>query len=154
MKIIPMMVVVFAASTWLHAAEPEGFALWKGSVLSHYAGQLAGKVDDQKFAWQPLGTYDNHSLGIAHREGDGTAELHETQVDIWIVESGEATLVLGGTIVDPKTVKPHEVRGPAIKGGATMQLSPGDIVHIPANVPHQLKIAKTFTYRVIKVDTK
>ena len=102
------------------------------------------------------GTYQNHLLGVSHREGDGSAELHETQVDIWIVESGEATLVLGGTIVEPKTVKPHEVRGSSIEGGATKQLTPGDIVHIPANVPHQLKIAagKTFTYTVIKVDSK
>jgi archaellum component FlaG (FlaF/FlaG flagellin family) len=72
--------------------------------------------------------------------------LHETQVDIWIVESGQATLVLGGTIVEPKTVKLHEVRGPSIQGGI-QQLVPGDIVHIPVNV-------KTFTYLVIKVDSE
>jgi uncharacterized RmlC-like cupin family protein len=37
-----------------------------------------------------------------------------------------------------------------------MQLTPGDIVHIPVKVPHQLKIAprKTFTYTVAKVDAK
>jgi mannose-6-phosphate isomerase-like protein (cupin superfamily) len=72
-----------------------------------------------------------------------------------IVESGEATLVVGGTMVEPKTVKPHEVRGSSIAGGAIKQLTPGDVVHIPAKVPHQLKIAtgKTFTYLVIKVDS-
>ena len=52
------------------------------------------------------------------------------------------------------TVKPHEVRGAAIKGGATVQLSPGEIVHLPAHVPHPWKVAKTFTYTVIKVDVK
>ena len=55
----------------------------------------------------------------------------------------------------PKTIKPHEVRGTSIEGGETKQLVPGDVVHIPAKVPHQLKIAngKTFTYLVIKVDS-
>jgi mannose-6-phosphate isomerase-like protein (cupin superfamily) len=77
-------------------------------------------------------------------------------VDIFFVEAGEATLVLGGKIVEPKTVKPHEIRGTSIEGGTTMQLTPGDIVHIPVKVPHQLKIAprKTFTYTVVKVDAK
>jgi mannose-6-phosphate isomerase-like protein (cupin superfamily) len=111
-------------------------------------------MDDQKFAWQPLGTYDNHLIGISHREGDGSAEIHETQIDIFIVDSGEATLILGGTMVDPKTVKPHEIRGKSIEGGTSHQLTAGDIIHIPANVPHQLKIPKSFTYTVIKVDSK
>ncbi len=95
-------------------------------------------------------------IGISHREGDGSAEMHEAQVDIWIVESGEATLVLGGKIVEPKTVKPHEIRGTSIDGGTISQLTAGDIVHIPVKIPHQLKIAagKTFTYTVIKVDSK
>ena len=63
-------------------------------------------------------------MGISHREGDGSAELHETQVDILIVESGEATLVVGGTMVAPKTIKPHEVRGTSIEGGEIKQLVP------------------------------
>lgn len=113
-------------------------------------------MDDQKFSWQGLGTYDNHLIGISHREGDGSAELHETQTDIMIVEAGSATLILGGTMVAPKTVKPHEVRGTSIEGGQKRELGPGDVVHIPSNIPHQLKIANgtKFTYLVIKVDNK
>lgn len=59
-------------------------------------------------------------------------------------------------MVAPKTVKPHEVRGTSIEGGEEKQLGPGDIIHIPANIPHQLKIAAgtKFNYLVIKVDTK
>lgn len=149
--------VLFAILTFANlsrAGDPEGFSVWKGAVVQNADKELAGKIDDQKFAWQPLGTYDNHLIGISHREGDGSAEVHETQVDIWIVNSGEATLVLGGTVVDPKTVKPHEIRGKSIEGGTTQQLAAGDIVHIPVNVPHQLKISKRFTYTVIKVDSR
>jgi mannose-6-phosphate isomerase-like protein (cupin superfamily) len=156
MRIASVFVVLLLCVTVLHAGDPEGFGLWKSAAIQTTGKELAGKIDDQKFAWQPLGNYDNHLIGISHREGDGSAELHQTQVDIWIVEAGEATLVLGGTIVEPKTVKPHEIRGTSIEGGTTSQLTPGDIVHIPVNVPHQLKIAagKTFTYTVIKVDSK
>ena len=148
-------VVLMASVTCLDAADPNGFALWKGTVVRNSGKELAGKIDDQKFAFQPLATYQNHLLGISYREGSGSAELHENQTDILIVENGEATLVVGGTMVEPKTIKPHEVRGSSIQGGEIKQLVLGDIVHIPANVPHQLKIAagKKFTYLVIKVDT-
>jgi mannose-6-phosphate isomerase-like protein (cupin superfamily) len=95
------------------------------------------------------------TIGISHREGDGSAELHETQTDILIVDTGTATLIVGGTMVSPKTVKPHEVRGPSIDGGVTKEIGPGDIIHIPANMPHQMKIKSgtKFTYTVIKVDS-
>jgi len=151
-----LLLALFVSATALARTDPEGFAVWKGTVIKNSREELSHKIDDQKFAWQGLGTYDNHLIGISHREGDGSAELHETQTDIMIVDSGTATLIVGGTMVAPKTVKPHEVRGTSIEGGEKRELSPGDIVHIPANIPHQLKIAggTKFTYLVIKVDNK
>jgi len=155
MKMLCLVAILLASSTRLCAADPEGFALWKADAVKNSGKELSKKIDDQKFAWLALGTYQNHLMGVSHREGDGSAELHETQVDILIVESGEATLVVGGTMVAPKTVKPHEVRGTSIEGGESKQLTPGDVVHIPAKIPHQLKIAsgKEFTYLVVKVDS-
>lgn len=154
MKTVLMILVLLGGVTLLRAADPEGFGLWKRDAIQKTGEDLSGKTDEQKFAFKEFGNYGNHMIGLSHREGDGSAEMHETQVDIWIVESGEATLVLGGTILEPKTVKPHEVRGRSIEGGSTSQLGPGDIVHIPAKVPHQLKIGKSFTYTVIKVDSQ
>ncbi|HEX3106425.1 MAG TPA: hypothetical protein VHQ22_18430 [Terriglobales bacterium] len=154
MKKLFVLFGILAFVNLSHAAGPEGFQVWKGATGRKADKELAGKMDEQKFAWQPLGTYDNHLIGISHREADGSAEVHETQADIFIVDSGEATLIIGGTVVDPKTVKPHEIRGKSIEGGTGQQLTAGDIVHIPANVPHQLKISKSFTYTVIKVDLK
>lgn len=156
MKSLLFCAVLLVQSGFLHAADPEGFAIWKGDAAKNAGKELSSKIDDQKFAFRPLGTYDNHLVGIAYREANGTAELHETQNDILVVESGEATLTVGGTMVEPKTVKPNEVRGTAIEGGSTTKVTAGDIMHIPAKVPHQLKIAagQNFTYLVIKVDTK
>ena len=55
--------------------------------------------------------------------------------------------------VDGKTTAPGETRGPAIKGGTEVKLGPGDILHIPAKVPHQMKLdpGKQVTYFVTKV---
>ena len=156
MKIRAWLVVVLVSAVSVSAADPSGFGLWKASMVKQSSEELSHKIDDQKFAWQGLGTYDNHLIGISHREGDGSAEVHETQTDIMIVDEGKAMLVVGGTMVAPKTIKPHELRGTSIEGGETKQIGPGDIIHIPANIPHQLKIAagSKLTYLVIKVDIK
>ena len=156
MKTRLLLIALVVSATSLRASDPAGFGLWKASVVRQSEQELSTKIDEQKFSWQGLGTYDNHLIGISHREGDGSAELHQTQTDIMIVETGNATLIVGGTMVAPKTVKPHEVRGTSIEGGQERELGPGDIVHIPSNIPHQLKIPNgaKFTYLVVKVDDK
>jgi mannose-6-phosphate isomerase-like protein (cupin superfamily) len=156
MKRLPALTLVAMLSSMLHATDPAGFALWKGDDVAKSSQELPSKMDAQKFAWLSLANYDNHLIGISHREGNGSAELHQTQTDILLVQEGTATLVVGGTVINPKTVQLHEVRGTSIQGGETKRLSVGDIIHIPANVPHQLKISAgtKFTYLVIKVDSK
>ena len=61
---------------------------------------------------------------------------------------------MGRQIVDPKTETPGEVRGPSIKDGVKKNLSAGDIVHIPAGMPHQFFVepGKQITYFVVKVN--
>src|SRR5581483_1687900 len=104
MKKVAVLVVILVSSIWLCAADPSGFAIWKGTTIEKSGKDLGGKIDDQKFAWESLATYDNHLIGIAHREGDGSAEIHETQADIFIVQEGTAALIVGGKMVDAKTI--------------------------------------------------
>ncbi len=149
------LALVMTAAVPLMAAEPTGVAVWSASELKAYGRTLAPKMNEHKFASERLATFGNHYTMVAHRERDGEAELHETQADFFVVESGAATLVVGGQVVDPKTTAPGEVRGPSIKGGERKALAAGDIVHIPARVPHQLLVpaGKEFTYFVVKVET-
>jgi len=146
-------VFVFAACA-SPAGAPGGFEIWPGAQMRGFAKTLAPKINAQKVATQQLGKWGNHLLMVAHREGPGEAELHEKQVDIFMVQSGEARLKVGGTVVNPKTTAPGEIRGPSINGGEEKKLAAGDVVHIPANIPHQLLLdaGKQFTYAVVKVD--
>jgi mannose-6-phosphate isomerase-like protein (cupin superfamily) len=144
----------FLAIAPLTAAGPDGFAQWTSAQLKGYEKKLAPKINEKKIASESLGRFGNHSFMVAHREGDGEAELHETQADVFFVQSGAATLVVGGTVVDPKTTAPGEIRGPSIKDGEEKKLGAGDMVHIPAKMPHQLLVArgKQVTYAVVKID--
>ena len=140
----------------LLAADPAGFVLWRASELKALDQKLAAKMDPKsKSASEPLAKLSNHSFSLARRSGSGEAELHENQADIFVVEAGEASLVVGGQVVSPRTTAPGEVRGASIQGGSEKKLGAGDIVHIPAKTPHQvlIKPGKEFTYFVVKVDT-
>ena len=151
-----LFLLTVAATAVLSAADPAGFDQWKGSELKSFEKKLAPKIDQHKIASQPLAKYGNHSLTIIHREGSGEAELHETQADLFVVQSGEATLVVGGSVVEPRNTAPNEVRGPSIKDGERKRLGPGDIVHIPPKTPHQLMVdsGKQITYVVAKVNAE
>jgi quercetin dioxygenase-like cupin family protein len=56
-------------------------------------------------------------------------------------------------VVDAKTTAPGEIKGSSVQGGSPEQLKEGDVVHIPAGVPHQLLLPDggSFVYFVIKV---
>jgi mannose-6-phosphate isomerase-like protein (cupin superfamily) len=135
------------------AADVPGYTYWSSAALKAYGKKLAPKMDAKKSASESLAKWDNHWTMIAHREGDGEAEVHEKVVDFFIPQEGEATLVVGGAVVEPRNTGPGEVRGKSIQGGATQKIKPGDIIHIPKNTPHQVLMggAKQFTYFVIKV---
>lgn len=138
------------------AADPAGFALWKSAELKGYQQKLAPKIDAHKIAIERLGTFGNHSASISHREASGEAELHERQADFFIVQTGQATLVVGGKVVNGKTTGPGEIRGASISGGSRHPIGPGDLIHIPANIPHQvlLEPGQQLTYVFLKVDEK
>ncbi|HVT95726.1 MAG TPA: hypothetical protein VHD76_22975 [Bryobacteraceae bacterium] len=138
------------------AAGPEGVQLWKHSQLDSYEKTLHPKIDAHKIAVEPVANWGNHRMMIAHREGDGQAEMHERQADILIGQSGQATLVTGGSMPHSKNTEPGEFRSAAISGGSSRAFGPGDIVHIPAHTPHQLlvKPGTQFTYVAFKIDVK
>jgi mannose-6-phosphate isomerase-like protein (cupin superfamily) len=134
---------------------PAGFEHWTAADLQIVKKSLAAKAADDSHhaASRPLSEFPNELFMLAHREADGQPELHETQADVFIVESGSAALIVGGTLVNAETTAPHEKRNGTIQGGARQKLSAGDIVRIPANMPHQLLLdgAQEFTYLVIKI---
>ena len=135
------------------AGDPQGYSLWKSAELKGYAKTLAPKMSAQKVATQNLTANGNYSFMVAHREGSGEAEFHATQADIFFVQSGEATITIGGDLVDAKTTAPNEMRAATIKGGSDKKLAAGDVMTIPAKVAHQMKLSpgKEITYFVVKV---
>ncbi len=152
-----ILLLLLSAPMMLLAAQqtaPEGFEHWSKASLESLSSVLAKKAasDPHHFAVKQLADFPNDSFLLVRREADGAPEWHENQIDVFFVQSGSATLLVGGKYLNGETVAPHEKRNGTIEGGARIKLSPGDVVRIPARTPHQLLLegSHEFTYFVVK----
>ena len=99
----------------------------------------------------PLLEVDGYKIHASRREGPGLAEVHDWETDVVYVLEGSATVVTGGTVVDGKVTESGQVRGATIQGGETRRIGKGDVMVIPAGVPHWFKeVSGPLTYFVVK----
>jgi glc operon protein GlcG len=94
----------------------------------------------------------NYMVHASHREQDGMAEIHTLDTDLVYVLDGSAILVTGGSAPDAKVIEPNELRGTAITGGESRRVVKGDVIVIPAGVPHMFTdVQGPLNYYVVKV---
>jgi len=98
------------------------------------------------------GSDRHYMVHTSRRDKPGLAEIHALDTDIIYVLQGSATIVTGGTAVDPKQTEPNEIRGSRIEGGITRELAKGQVIIVPNNTPHWFKeVNGEFLYYTIKV---
>lgn len=124
---------------------------------------------------QPLRTVDggtaNVGIFIVHRPQEpdqGCTIEHDTLVNdrttsIFLVLDGAGTLVTGGKLTNPTPLSSDDPdlklvgsgsRGKGIQNGQSRRINKGDVVVIPAGVPHGFSaIEKSITYEVVRVDS-
>jgi hypothetical protein len=88
-------------------------------------------------------------------------QLQRISAVIQVLE-GAGTFVTGGTLIDPQRMPPDDPdvdeigagnRGKRILGGQSRRISAGDVVIVPAGVPHGFSEIETpITYLVIRID--
>lgn len=98
-----------------------------------------------------LADYGSHAIRISERTVSGGAEIHAHFDDVMMVLEGSATLITGGTVVDPHTNDAGETSGKKVENGKSQTISAGDIVHVPAGVPHQIIIPPGMLYKAIVI---
>jgi mannose-6-phosphate isomerase-like protein (cupin superfamily) len=117
---------------------------------------LADSLSSGALRSMPLGHFENLTNAITTRDTSGTTEIHDQQTDIFVAQKGSARLRYGGTATGQREATPGEWRGGTTTGGTERELKPGDIVVIPAGVPHQLLIkpGERFAYLAFKVNAR
>jgi quercetin dioxygenase-like cupin family protein len=134
--------LIFAAALLLPAALVSAADDSKVTFVNHEQAAKGGM----------LATAPTYSVMVLHRDKAGMAEVHEKETDTFYVLDGAATIVTGGTMVGGSATAPGQQRGSSIEGGTAHQLSKGDVIVIPAGVPHWFEeVPNSIDYYVVKV---
>ncbi len=127
-----------------------------------------GETIDQQIKVVDIDGEVNVGVGILQRKGNRTEGdvvntiVHHLVTEIYYVLSGSGTLVTGGNIsgdveFPANNISVRELIGPSgsrtVTNGQTKTISAGDMVIIPAGVPHGFRnIQDQITYISVRVD--
>lgn len=85
------------------------------------------------------------------RVKNGNIEIHVKETDIFYVVGGSATLLVGGTAVEPRETRANQMTAKDIENPEIHELKKGDVIVIPAGTPHWFKqVNGTIDYLVVK----
>jgi len=126
-------------------------------------------VSDQQLKVVSIDGEFNVGIAVIHRAKTtgrtaGGALDHHQVTEVYHIVEGNATLVTGGTMENPKEAPADSdlvkvLTGPsssgsAIKDGVSRRVGPGDVIIIPANTPHGFSeiTSDRIVYLVVRVD--
>ncbi len=94
----------------------------------------------------------NYKVMTAQRTEAGSVEVHTKYADVFYIVEGGATIITGGKVIGQTMTNSDEPRGTSIEGGDPHEVGAGDVMVIPAGVPHWMKDVKApMLYFVVKV---
>ena len=123
--------------------------MYAAAVLEHVADSVTrvGKTA------HTVGAHRSFQYVQAQRVANGVPEVHDRWNDVALVQAGRGSISLGGRVSGSHVEAPGEHRGGTISGGTTRSIAPGDLLIIPAGVPHQYLIRSGDTLRYLTVKT-
>jgi mannose-6-phosphate isomerase-like protein (cupin superfamily) len=141
-RLVLTALLIFVTASWMIAAN--------GSSGVTYVDH--DKVAAALAKGGSLVTAPDLTVMCSHREKPGQVELHDKETDVIYIVEGDATFVTGGTAVGLTRTTPGQSLGSEIKGGDAHHLVKGDVIVVPAGVPHWFKeIHPSISYYVVKV---
>lgn len=155
--IIPILIVVLVLTIAANAQGPSTasrpYVVKSKQQVSDITKEIKAKDGNQQLdVFAASGT--QMRVAVFHddlREND-LHEVHDGSDDVYYVLDGEATLMLGGTLVEPNQTAPGEWRAKSSTGGTKVAIKKGDLIVVPRGTPHQRTVTgKGFSMILIKV---
>jgi quercetin dioxygenase-like cupin family protein len=154
-----------------NAHQPRGTAtdVPRTDIEATLAKTPGAAVSDQAIRVVSINDEYNVGVGVVHRANTngpskGGAIEHSQITEVYHIMQGNATLVTGGTIENPRESPPDSqvvkvLNGPStggtvVQGGVSRKVGPGDVVVIPPNTPHWFSeiTSDQIVYLVVRVD--
>lgn len=156
--------VVMSAASAANTTPASGVHVSNETIQATLKKAPANSVTDQQIRVVDVGKA-NVGIGVVHRSAAAaqTAIEHDELTEVYHVIRGSATLVTGGTLLNPRREAPdskvvRELNGPTMRGstlqnGESQRIGPGDVVIIPPGVGHWFSsVDGSIDYLVVRVD--
>jgi mannose-6-phosphate isomerase-like protein (cupin superfamily) len=172
LMLLCVAVLVTAAAQTQHMPRGTAVDISSADVQATVQKTASAPVSDQAIRVVSINGEYNVGVGVVHRAkttgtggpGGGGGVEHSQITEVYHVISGNATLVTGGTIENPRESAPDgtvvkilngpSTQGSAVSNGFSRQVGPGDVVIIPPNTPHYFSeiTSDQIVYLVVRVD--
>jgi len=77
-----------------------------------------------------------HHGAVEYRRSTTPASLHTRMAEFFYVLDGEADLILGGTLTNPRCLNSSNLAGDGVDGGVTHHVKKGTYILVPENTVH------------------
>ncbi len=150
-----LLFTVFLLFPLLQSSVPE-FIRWSVEQLSQRDAALSMRMRPDHSARETLADYNNpsgaHRFRLIRRDADGVPEQHVGIEDVVFIHSGAGTIVVGGKLIG-RTGSNGEYTGTEIQDGTRYAVAAGDVLHLPADVPHRYLVPEGghVTYVLIRM---
>ena len=150
-----LLFTVFLLFPLLQSSVPE-FIRWSVEQLSQRDAVLSMRMRPDHSARETLADYNNpsgaHRFRLIRRDADGVPEQHVGIEDVVFIHSGAGTIVVGGKLIG-RTGSNGEYTGTEIQDGTRYAVAAGDVLHLPADVPHRYLVPEGghVTYVLIRM---
>jgi mannose-6-phosphate isomerase-like protein (cupin superfamily) len=98
----------------------------------------ADRKGDAPLVAEPILSLTPYRAQLEYRPGTSPAAVHEKDAELMVVLEGTGNIVTGGKLVDEKRNNANNLGGSSIAGGSSQAVVKGDMLIVPANVPHQV----------------
>jgi hypothetical protein len=128
-------------------------ASWSMAEMKAVAQELAASKETTHRFFGEKG----YNMEVRRLVGPQPILQHSKKSDFMVIQDGEGTFMSGGELVNAKSGggDPGDMRGDSIHGGASKVLKPGDVMYVPAGVPHGFVDTKDHvTFVMIRFDIR
>ena len=133
-------IAVFAAPMAFaqNAAPPENTFATHTDIQGLIQKAMRDHKGNQPNTIEPILSLAPCRAQLEYRTALAPAALHEKDAEMMYVLQGTGVITTGGKLVGEKRTNAANLGGDSIDGGTPRNVSPGDVIIIPQNTPHQV----------------
>lgn len=138
LPVLALLAVLALPAAAQTAGPPTQTFMSKQQIMALIDKAKAERKGDAPMVPEPILLMAPYRAQLEYRPGTAPAASHDKDAELFVVLQGTGSIVTGGKLVDEKRVNANNSSGSSIAGGSSQAVAPGDMLIVPATVPHQV----------------